>query len=101
MVNQKPELVVIDAMIEYLTTFKRAIETELASCIARRGELHKLLTSPQSTPTQVDKNMSQAGARGKRGRPPKKRLSNPKPFEIHPDIPLLPIELSASNKPPA
>jgi hypothetical protein len=95
--NQNPELVVINTMIEFLQALQVSIEGQLALFVARQSELQKIATLTTTVVSAEDK--SSAGARRERGRRGKKKPPDPRPFQIFPDIPLINVPISDSSEP--
>jgi hypothetical protein len=95
--NQIPELVVINTMVECLQALQASIQSQLAVFAARQSELQKLATSTTTVVPAEDK--SPAGARRERGRRGKKKGPDPRPFQIFPDIPLINVPISDSSEP--
>jgi len=99
MLNQNPELVVINTIVEFLKALQASIESQVAAFVARRSELQKLATLTTTEVSIEDK--SPAGARRERGRRAKKKRPDSCPFQIFPDIPLIKVPISESSKPSA
>ena len=94
MLNQNPELVVINTMVEFLQALQASIQSQLSALVARQSELQRLATLTTTEASAEDKSSS--GARRERGRRGKKKGADPRPFQIFRDIPLIRVPISES-----